>query len=93
MFCVQAQEIQFDGESYVWKETELKMKAWSGNVPITELDYYPLEFHEDPSAVKKRAAARGKRALDYQGLTYCEYTGLGIYIQGTKAEKHNVRPM
>lgn len=91
LFSVQCQEIEFDGESYVWQDTELKTRSWRGNTPIIEQDFYPLDFHEDPSAVKKRLAARGKLALDYQGLTYCEYTGLGISVKGSKMQKHNVR--
>jgi hypothetical protein len=33
---------------------------------------------------------RGKKILNYQQLTYCEYSGLGMYKRGCDVEKHNV---
>jgi hypothetical protein len=88
---VKAEEISFDGESFVWKDVNLDIKAFEGNRPVTELDHYPLSFHEDAAGIKSKLAARGERVLDYQGLTYCEYGGLGIYNDdATENEKHNV---
>jgi hypothetical protein len=70
----------------------LDIPSFEGNRPITELDHYPLPFADDASAVKARLAARGKKVLQYQGLTYCEYEGLGLYSDDAcqvQNEKHN----
>jgi hypothetical protein len=88
---IKCKEIGFDGESFVWKNVKLQIPAFEGNRPITEMKHYPLSFHPDPEDVKKRLVTRGKKVLDYQGLTYCGYSGLGIYNDDcTEGEKHNV---
>jgi hypothetical protein len=88
--AVICQEIGFDGDSFTWKKIELEIPAFKGNLPITVLPYYPLSFHEDQEGVKMRLTARGKKVLDYQQLTYCEYSGLGIFKDECTVEKHNV---
>lgn len=87
---VKAKEIAFDGSAYVWQDVAFGIAPWEGNKPVTKLQYYPLEFHPDPESVKKRIGERGERVLDYQGLKYCMYTGLGIYEDDRVLEKHNV---
>jgi hypothetical protein len=89
-FAILCEEISFDGESFTWKPVELEIPAFRGNLPVTALPNYPLTFHEDQEGVKARLTARGKRLLDYQQLTYCEYSGLGILKSDCKVEKHNV---
>jgi hypothetical protein len=88
--AINCKEITFDGESFVWQDAALEIDRFVGNKPVTELDHYPLKFHEDPEHVKATLAERGKKVLDYQGLKYCQYEGLGIYIEGQKVERHNV---
>jgi hypothetical protein len=88
---IRCKEISFDGESFFWKSKTLQVPAFEGNRPITEMQHYPLIFHPDPEDVKTRMIVRGKKVLDYQGLTYCGYSGLGIYSDNcTGNEKHNV---
>ncbi|KAH7029193.1 aaa family ATPase [Microdochium trichocladiopsis] len=87
---IKAKALKFTGEAFVWVDSELKIDRFAGNKPITELDHYPLEFHADPEGIKKRMEARGRLVLDYQGLTYCNYEGLAIFIEDKKVERHNV---
>jgi hypothetical protein len=88
---IKAEEIAFDGEAFAWNEVRLVMQSFEGNSPVTELEHYPLSFHEDAEKIKAKLSAQGERVLDYQGLTYCEYSGLGIYSDDCKEnEKHNV---
>ncbi|KAN0071868.1 P-loop containing nucleoside triphosphate hydrolase protein [Elaphomyces granulatus] len=85
------QVIVFDGETFAWKDQELEIPQFDGNRPISELPHYPLAFHADPEGVRARLSARGKKVLDFQGLTYCNYNGVGIYHEdGKKPVKHNV---
>ena len=86
---VDAKEIVFDGSAFAWVKTDFQLPVWSGNKPITDLSVYPLEFHSDPEGIKSRLIARGEKALEYQGLNYCLYTGVG-YHMGKKLEKINV---
>lgn len=91
MLVIKCKEIVFDGDAFIWKNNELEIGIFEGNKPITELPHYPLSFHEDPQSVADTLTARGKRVLDYQGLTYLEYEGLAIYEDDCVGiEKHNV---
>jgi hypothetical protein len=87
---VRAKEIVFDGSKFVWKDVQFCLPPWTGNKPIDELSHFPLEFHKDPESVQARLRERGKKVLDYQGLKYSSYTGLGLYVTDEGTEKHNV---
>lgn len=87
---IQCEEIAFDGENFAWKPLAFKIPPFAGNLPVTELESYPLLFHCDPEGVKERLIARAKKTLKYQELTYCEYTGTGIRPGQCGMEKHNV---
>jgi hypothetical protein len=78
--AVRCEEIAFDGTRFAWRPTTLKIRGFSGNLPITALINYPLSFHPDAEGVKEMLAVRGEKVLDYQELTYCEYTGIGIFM-------------
>lgn len=89
---IQAKVLRFNGESFVWEEANLKIPALEGNKPINELPHIPLEFCKDLGEVKTRLAARGRLVLNYQGLVYRSYTGIGFHeIEEGLTEKHNVR--
>jgi hypothetical protein len=90
LMVVKAQEIQFDGKSFAWTPIEFKIAPWTGNKPIKDVKIYPLEFHPEADVVRERILERGRKVLDYQGLSYCKYTGVA-YFEGEKdIEKHNV---
>jgi hypothetical protein len=89
-FKIECKEVLFDGKGYVWDKMEVHLSPWAGNKPVTKLQAYPLDFHPDPGAIKKRLIERGRRVLEYQGLHYCMYTGVGYYQLGSKVERHNV---
>jgi hypothetical protein len=83
-------EVVFDGTNYTYEKIELALMAFTGNRPITKLPLYPLSFHDNPESITTRLTERGKRVLEYQGLTYCMYTGVGYHSIGQKVEKYNV---
>lgn len=87
---INCEEIAFDGETFAWKPTSQQIPMFGGNLPVTELPVYPLSFHEDPEAVKERLTIRAKKALEYQELTYCEYTGVGLLKTQCGFQRHNV---
>ncbi|KLU81988.1 hypothetical protein MAPG_01068 [Magnaporthiopsis poae ATCC 64411] len=89
--------MRFNGEAFLWDDHDVRIPAFGGNLPVLDLPHYPLDFHPDADQVKSRMVSRGARVLDYQGLTYCCYTGLGIRQAESKdpgekdsIEKHNV---
>ncbi|PKS11796.1 hypothetical protein jhhlp_001089 [Lomentospora prolificans] len=82
--------LSFNGDAFVWRKTELEIMPFTGNKPITDLPHYPLEFHEDPAAVKKRLVERGRRVLDLQGLCYRNYNGLALNVGSEGLESHTV---
>ena len=91
VMVVRGKVMRFNGEAFQWEDYELELPAFSGNKPVTDLPHYPLEFHQEADQVRARLAERGRKVLDHQGLSYCTYTGIGIYQEGKKLEKHNVR--
>lgn len=87
---IACEEIAFDGETFAWKPLSLSIPAFGGNLPVTDLPYYPLSFHEDEAGVKARLTVRAKKALEYQELTYCEYSGVALKITSCGMQRHNV---
>jgi hypothetical protein len=87
---IACEEIAFDGESFAWKPLNLNIPEFVGNLPITDLPYYPLSFHEDMDGIKARLTSRAKKALEYQELNYCEYSGVALKPMGCAMQRHNV---
>ncbi|KAK4222477.1 ATP-dependent zinc metalloprotease YME1L1 [Podospora fimiseda] len=90
VLVVKGEVVSFDGKRFYWESYETCIPSFSGNKPITDLSAYPLEYHEDAEGVRERFTARGKKMLDYQGLTYINYSGVAIHSVGKKGERHNV---
>ena len=88
--AISCEEIAFDGETFAWKPIMLSIPAFGGNLPVIELPNYPLSFHEDPQSIKERLVIRAKKALEYQELTYCEYSGIGLLPTQCGMARHNV---
>ncbi|KAF4619100.1 hypothetical protein G7Y89_g14746 [Cudoniella acicularis] len=88
--AINCEEIAFDGETFAWKPIVRYNPAFAGNLPVTELANYPLSFHEDPESITERLTIRAIKALDYQELTYCEYTGVALLPTQCGVERHNV---
>ena len=84
---ISCEHIVFNGVTFEWEVTTLKIPAFSGNVPIISLPHYPLKFVSDAESLKTRLAIRGEKILDYQGLEYRHYIGTGL---DDKCKKYNV---
>ncbi|PVH79303.1 putative AAA family ATPase [Cadophora sp. DSE1049] len=87
---VDCEEIAFDGESFDWTPIQVQIPAFAGNRPVTDLPCYPISFHDNPETVKERLTARAIKALEYQELTYCDYTGVGLLVTQCGVQRHNV---
>jgi sRNA-binding protein len=86
---IKAKFLVFNGSEFIWKEKVLPIRSFQGKKQITELEHCPFDLQSQKEDIKKRLSARGKRALDYQGLRYCCYNGLALQI-GECATRHNV---
>ncbi|SPQ20659.1 8e91407e-3944-4112-816d-64ed6737502f [Thermothielavioides terrestris] len=82
--------LRFDGRVFLWEDFTIRIDDFGGNRPITELPAYPLELHEAAGDVRTRLTARGRKVLDYQGLTYAHYSGIAIHSSSKATERHNV---
>lgn len=78
VMTIAAKTLRFHGEEFVWDEVKFEIPKFAGHKPITELGHYPLEFYEDAESLKQRFTQRGRKALDYQGITYCNYRGMAV---------------
>ncbi|KAK0640835.1 ATPase [Cercophora newfieldiana] len=87
---IRCKVLRFNGEAFVWEDAELEIPQFDGNKLITDLPHYPLSFLPDATETKARLTERGRKVLEYQGLTYCTYTGIGIFYEDKRMEKHNV---
>jgi hypothetical protein len=91
LLVIRGKVMRFNGESFIWEDCELEIMPFEGNKPIRDLPHHPVEFLDDAEAMKSKLRARGRKVLDFQGLTYCLYTGVGIFVEGKNVERHNVR--
>ncbi|KAL1836218.1 hypothetical protein VTJ49DRAFT_5413 [Mycothermus thermophilus] len=89
-FIIKGKVLRFDGRAFLWEDYSVNIRPFAGHRPITELAAYPLEFHESPDEVRARLTARGRKVLDYQGLTYVNYHGVALHTDEKMVEKHNV---
>ncbi|KAL2265097.1 hypothetical protein VTJ83DRAFT_6197 [Remersonia thermophila] len=89
-FLIKGKVLRFDGRAFLWEDYTVNIRPFAGNRPIAEMTAYPLAFHESPDDVRARLTARGRKVLDYQGLTYVNYNGVALHITGQGHERHNV---
>ncbi|KAI9158904.1 Arylsulfatase [Paramyrothecium foliicola] len=87
---IKVKVLEFNGKEYIWKEKQYLIPRFKGRKPITELQHYPFEFHARKAEIQGRLTARGRKALDYQGLEYRTYNGIAIHTNGECSERHNV---
>lgn len=87
-----AKILSFNGSEFIWQDISLCIPAFRNGKPISELQFYPLEFNEQKNDLFRRLVARGKRVLDLQGLEYCRYDGIALHAEGGECDikKHNV---
>lgn len=70
------EHIVFTGVTFKWKTTTLEIPAFGGNVPITSLPHYPLEFHTDINTLKARLVTRGRRSSTFKAWSTVITPGL-----------------
>jgi hypothetical protein len=87
---IRCKVMMFNGEEFVWINKVLTIEQYEGNMPVRELEHYPLDFHPEADQVRKRCIERGRKVLEFQGLHYRCYSGIALHSTGDRTEKHNV---
>ncbi|KAK0651056.1 P-loop containing nucleoside triphosphate hydrolase protein [Cercophora newfieldiana] len=90
VLAIKGKVLRFNGTGFQWEEVEIEIPQFGGNMPVSKLPAYPLEFYKDKEDVVRRLTERGRRVLGYQGLTYVNYTGIAMHQEGKNLQKHNV---
>jgi hypothetical protein len=87
-----AKILAFNGAEFVWQAIGLGIPKFKDGKPISEMQYYPLQFHPQKDDLLRRLVSRGKRVLDLQSLEYCHYDGIALESPDGECsiKKHNV---
>ena len=70
-FWGQGKVITHDGEDFGRGKFVPIIDAFEGTKKITALEFYPMKFHHDESALRKRLIARGKKYLSLHENPCC----------------------
>lgn len=70
-FWAKGKVITHDGEDFGRGSFTPIIDAFEGTKKITALEFYPMKFHPDESAMRKRLIARGKKYLSLHENPSC----------------------
>jgi len=81
--------VDYDGKKFGRHLTRLDIAEFAGVVDITSLTAFPLDFHEDPEAIRATLTRRGELFEKVAGHHYKAYDGMAI----TWNEEHKEIPV
>ncbi|KAK0625861.1 P-loop containing nucleoside triphosphate hydrolase protein [Immersiella caudata] len=90
VLSIRGKVLRFNGAGFQWEDYEIEIPQFGGNIPITKMPAYPLEFYEGREDVVRRLTERGRKVLGLQGLTYLNYSGVALHQEAKCMQKHNV---
>ena len=70
--------VDWDGETFGWDSTRIKIWEFQGTAKITKLSAFPLEYHPTIDKVKEDLVQRGKAFESLHGYHYKQYQGIAI---------------
>ena len=74
-FSAFAEVIKHDGQDFGKSSMELEINKYEGARTITSLNFFPLRYHDEESAVRERLIARGRKFVALLEQPACrEYT-------------------
>jgi hypothetical protein len=71
-----AEEIQYDGADFGYRNTSLSISEYTGYKPLESLSAYPLQYHPHKEAITKSLIARGKKFIGLRGIQPRFYEGV-----------------
>lgn len=83
----------WDGENIGPREAEFDIPYFSGRRLVTDLDLYPIQFHDDSAGLRKRLCARGLKMV--QSVGHKRYIGTSVPPNDSMHmfRRDTVRPM
>ncbi|KAL2004777.1 hypothetical protein VTN00DRAFT_3305 [Thermoascus crustaceus] len=70
--------VDFDGSEFCYRSHSSSVPGFEDTLPITSLPVFPLRFHPDASAIKKRLIVRGRLWEEHKGYHYKHYQGIAF---------------
>ncbi|GAW14684.1 hypothetical protein ANO14919_040870 [Xylariales sp. No.14919] len=83
---VRCKYIEWDGESFGWKQKLIEIQEFSGTKPIQELEAYPITYNKAPEEIQSKLLERGRKFLSLGGLHHKAYNG-AIEVSGESSHK------
>ncbi|KAI0545381.1 P-loop containing nucleoside triphosphate hydrolase protein [Xylaria curta] len=68
--------IEWDGESFGWKETLVVIPKFSGTRSIRDLKAYPVIYHTSPESIQSVLSERGRKFVALRGWQQKAYNGV-----------------
>ena len=90
-FEIVCRSLHYDGKVFGEVQNFLKIPEFRGARRITSLEVYPLQYHEQPAAVKRSLVEQGRKAISLMAIVHCEFKGLAFYKVKGKAMKINLK--
>lgn len=78
-YTIEGKYMEFDGKNFGLGNFEADVEAFKGPRKITSLACYPLQYHKDPTGVKKQIIERGRHFLELGGMNYRFHKGLAFH--------------
>jgi len=76
VYYVHGRSVDSNGSVLGWTNTEeLEIPRYSGEKSISDLQFYPLRFHNNCARVRKELVERGRRRIRIQQARFHEYQG------------------
>lgn len=60
---------------------DLEQFPWDGSRKITDLEVFPLRYHPEVAAIRKKLLERGRKRLMLRDRKFNDYAGIGLYEQ------------
>ncbi|GKZ29803.1 hypothetical protein AbraIFM66950_006553 [Aspergillus brasiliensis] len=74
-FSADAEVIKHDGQDFGKTTLEIQIESYEGARTITGLNFFPLRYHDEESAVRERLIARGRKFIALLEQPVCrDYT-------------------
>ena len=78
IFVMSCHLVDDDGSQFGRHQAAVTIGSFSGMVPITSLESYPIDYHPERNDLEKRLQRRGSRFESLAGFHYKHYKGVGL---------------
>ena len=83
------------GKSFGRVESKILLWSFKGTEKINTLEAYPIQYHQDPEAMKTFLLERGRKWASLKGIHHVHYEGTAAFAMSAggrkKIIKYNVR--